>query len=250
MSFIKSGWFAAVMGVIAFVSTTLLVFNPKRLINEKTIDEKLKKYAEAASHASTNAAAKTNSVIEHVAITPKSEVESKSSDKTQKGFSEAISSPGEPGSLRFDNKDVKEFVEFLNKRGATLSKKEKDLRDFYEQMALQFQEFNRLTQTLSQAEREFRSAVTNHYSTVSADDEGKSKRLAERLVLMMTNPPATAGILLKGLPTDDVAKAIRHLTPENQNKVFGTLDPDLAKKIYEAAAKFPPIPQPKTPEQK
>lgn len=250
MSFIKSGWFAAVMGVIAFVSTTLLVFNPKRLIDEKSIDEKIKKYTEAASHASTNAVAKTNSVIEHVAIAPKTEAETKTSDKKQKALSDSVSSPGEPGSLKFDNKDVKEFVDFLNKRGATLSKKEKDLRDFYEQMALQFQEFNRLTQKLSQAEKDFRSSVTNHITTVSAEDEGKSKRLSERLVLMMTNTPAATGILLKGIPTDDIAKAIRFMTPENQNKVFGSLDPDLSKKIYEAAAKYPPIQQPKTPEQK
>ncbi len=249
MSFIKSGWFAAVMGVIAFVSTTLLVFNPKRLIDEKTIDDKLKKYAAATSHAATNTAS-TNSVIEHVAITPKTEAETNKSDKKQKGFSEAISSPGEAGSLRFDNKDVKEFVDFLNKRGATLSKKEKDLRDFYEQMAVQFQEFNRLTQKLSQAEKDFRSSVTNHLTTITADDEGKSKRLSERLVLMMTNAPATTVVLLKGIPTDDIAKAIRYMTPENQNKIFGNLDADVSKKIYEASAKYPPILQPKTPEQK
>lgn len=210
-------WFAAVIGVVAFAITMAVV----------VIFQKPEPKPGAAHPADTNAVSNaTNGVAEAASGEKPAATDHAAGEETAKtaapapptttAFSGAV---GEPGSLSFNNPDVKTLRDELRRERASLLAKEHQLNEFARLLAQQKQEIGVLTQRVLEAKAAMIKELTNQMTIRMTNEESRIKGLAQ--IYSGTNmPPSSATQILNGMEVDDVARILYFMPFKDQAAIL------------------------------
>jgi len=209
-------WFAAVIGVVAFAITMAVMM----------IFQVPEPQTGAAPASDTNAVSTATNGVTEAAAGEKPGTEHAAAEETHKpstpapsattAFSGAI---GEPGSLSFNNPDVKTLRDELRRERAALLAKEHRLNEFERFLAQQKQEIGVLTQRVLEAKAAVLKDLTNQMTIRYTNEEARIKGLAQ--VYAGTNmPPASAVQILHGMEVDDVARLLFFMPYKDQAAIL------------------------------
>ena len=131
-------------------------------------------------------------------------------------FSGAI---GEPGSLSFNNPDVKALRDELRRERAALLAKEQRLTEFDRHLKQQIQEFSSMTQEVAKAKAAIMADLTNQMTLRTTTEDTRIRGLAQ--VYAGTNmPPSSAVQILNGMEIEDVARILYFMPFKDQAAIL------------------------------
>ena len=210
---LTSKWFALGVGMVGFVVTMLFLPGSPEPVEPETPDE---------TEASTNAEPdhvedETSPIKEHqepiVSIPPPALPISMSPLEV-----------GEPGSLRFNNPDVRELVEELQREKAELRQWEAELNALRDSLVLEMQSIGILTQEVGKATAEAKALLKNGL-TVTTNAEQKQLQILAGVYTNM--PPFSAVMILNEMESEDIARILIKMQPPEQAailEIFATND--------------------------
>jgi flagellar motility protein MotE (MotC chaperone) len=126
---------------------------------------------------------------------------------------------GEPGSLSFNNPDVKALRDELRRERAALLAKEQRLMEFDRLLKQQIQEFSSMTSEVAKAKAAIMADLTNQMTLRMTTEDARIKGLAQ--VYAGTNmPPSSAVQILNGMEIDDVARILYFMPYKDQAAIL------------------------------
>jgi flagellar motility protein MotE (MotC chaperone) len=210
-------WFAAVIGVVAFAITMAVMMIFQKPAPQTTAHGAGTNAVSTATNGVTEAAAagETHGETAHGAA----EDTHKASTPTPAATAAFSGAVGEPGSLSFNNPDVKTLRDELRRERAALLAKEHQLQEFARFLAQQKQEIGVLTQKVLEAKAAMMKELTNQMTIRYTNEEARVKGLAQ--VYAVTNmPPASAVQILNGMEVDDVARVLFFMPYKDQAAIL------------------------------
>ena len=211
MRLIKSPWFAAVMGMVAFMVTMLLVFKP-------AIDsDLLQKLAEAASRGDANATGPGEGNLTHLTHHDQQEGEKHRRDMIElKKAMDNIRTSGDPGSLQFDNADIKKLVDGLGRQLMELEERQKRLDDLNLQIENQLKHLASHTNQVALAQADLQKIFEANRELIKRSEIGRLTELAKLNETMMANSMPNTMASLKLNPPNEIARIMFYMAPTNR----------------------------------
>jgi len=219
---IKSPWFAAGLGIVAFVVTLLVMLDPAKLLDV----EALKRRLAEINQAEANATAEPRK-LEHIA-----EDDQKHGDEQEANMMELkkaldnLQAAGDPGQLQFDNPDIKKLIDGLGLQFLDLEERRHNLDELNKEAARQLSEIASYTNQVALA----RAALQKEFEQKNLlIIQSKTNRLAELARIsesMMNDSPENALRALKLNQPDQVARIMYFMAETNRAAIFNNLAQD------------------------
>lgn len=201
---LTSKWFAAVIALVAFVATMLILWksSPK-----KTAAKSAKSETEAAKK-EESAPAKPSVLEETVA---------KPIVRSAPEGAALLTQVGEPGSLKFNNPDINKLVEELLEEKRVLKDREFQLNELARRLAAEKAEIGSITQAFLNAKAEMERHLTNQLNLRSGNEETNLQHLARAYTNMSAN---TAVIIMDGMDVAQVARILMQMGDANRASIL------------------------------
>lgn len=219
---LTSVWFAAALGLMG-TGVLIGVLWPSAEPESATTPEH-------AADGSTNAPAGTNALAhaaEHAPTTETNQtaiegIESKPivQEDSNLLLNLTAAQVTEPGALSFNNPEVAQLIEELKSEREKLRKKEDELNELQERIALEKQWIGTITQKFLEAKRLMEKAMTNQTTVLMDQDVKKLQQLAKIYTNM---PPANAVVILSKMPVDDIARILEFMKDYSKAAILENL---------------------------
>ena len=197
MKMLTSWWFSLIVGLAVFVGVVAVIWTPTAPPPTEATEG-----GEAAAAGKTHAEdavaqlLSTNAPLYANSITPLEDVEA-----------------GAPGTLKFDNPEVKILMKDLETQRTALAAERRDLNDLKRRLQLEVQTIGSVTSVVAQAIAEFEKAQSSKVISLEKDDEKQYRSTASILTNMA---PANAVKIMLELPTDQVVQILQRISSDGQ----------------------------------
>ncbi len=217
---IKSPWFAAVLGIVAFVVTLLVMLDPAKLLDVEALKRRLAEMNQAEANATDAEPRK----LEHIADDDQKHSEEQAANMMElKKALDNLQAAGDPGQLQFDNPDIKKLIDGLGRQFLDLEERRHNLDELNKEAARQLTEIASFTNQVALA----RNALQREFGLKNLlIMESKTNRLAELARIhesMMNDSPENALRVLKLNQPDQVARIMYFMAETNRAAVFNNL---------------------------
>ncbi len=219
---IKSPWFAAVLGIVAFVVTLLVMLDPAKLLDV----EALKRRLAEINQAEANATAEPRK-LEHIA-----EDDQKHGDEQEANMMELqkaldnLQAAGDPGELQFDNPDIKKLIDGLGLQFLGLEERRHNLDELNKEAARQLTEIASFTNQVALARTALQKEFKQKNLLITVSQTNRLAELARISESMMNDSPENALRALKLNQPDQVARIMYFMAETNRASVFNNLAQD------------------------
>lgn len=240
MRLLKSPWFAAVMGLVAFVVTMLLIFKP-------AIDsDLLQKLAEAAARGDANATGPGEGNLTHLTHTDQQLAERQRHDMiVLRKALDNIRTSGDPGTLQFDNPDIKKLVDGLGRQFQEVEERMQRLTDLNKQVESQLAYLGTITNHIEQIKSDLQKDFERNREIISRSETNRlAEQAADFQTMMGVSLPNTL-MALKLNPPNKIARVMFYMAPTNRAVLKNALASDptdptltLLKSVQEAYQKI------------
>ena len=240
MRILKSPWFASVMGLVAFVVTMMLVFKP-------TLDpDLLQKLAEAASRGDDNATGPGEGNLTHITHADQQVAKRQHRDMiVLRKALDNIRTSGDPGTLQFDNPDIKKLVDGLGRQYQDLEERMQRLDDLNKQVELQLSHLMSVTNHIEQIRADLHEDFVRGRELIKRSETNRLAEQARDYQTMMADSLPNTLSALKLKPPNEIARVMFYMAPTNRAVVMNALasdpvDPQLSllKSIQDAYKKI------------
>jgi flagellar motility protein MotE (MotC chaperone) len=232
---LTSKWFAAILGMTAFLVTIILFWNP----------------VTDASASGANAATNTNSTAAVSAPTNHSTIAEELLPKkivTPLPIATASSSQvGEPGSLKFDNPEVVQLRTELQQEKVFLQDRERQLNELAARLKLEMEVIGSITQEVLLAKAALQASLTNNINILQSSETNQLRQLASIYTNMS---PDNAVAILRSMTAEEIARILHLMETQNKAAILEnfvtnklTADSGKATEISEKLLKLAPRPQ-------
>ncbi|MBM3832093.1 MAG: hypothetical protein FJ403_02225 [Verrucomicrobia bacterium] len=227
---LTSKWSVAVLGMIAFLVTIVILWKPDEAPPGGANAATGTNAPAASAHTDTNTHAHAEEVVAKPPI-----VAPLAPSSTQ---------AGEPGSLTFNNPELVQLRIELQQEKAELLEYEKTLKNMERQLLLEKEHLGIITQQVWQAKAALDEALTRE-RTIMESSETNALRGFSRVFAAMA--PTNAMTILKNYPSvNEVARILHWMDHKEQAailQVFGSNDVNKATEIIEKMRTLAPRPQ-------
>jgi flagellar motility protein MotE (MotC chaperone) len=242
MQFLKSGWFAAILGAIVFSGALVGFYSASK---SKLIPE-IKLPPKPVVGAVTNGPVTLQSLAtpahEDPAVRARQELEQQQAlEQTRADKEKALNNlagAGEPGSLAFNNPDVIKLQEELRRQNASISVREQELRNLENELRRQFAEFSALSNALITAKNEISKAWQDQMQALRKEEQVKFADMAKIYTNM---PPASAVLVVKSLSPDDVARVLLFMSDKDAAAILDAIakeGPEGVKRVADITLRY------------
>ena len=120
---------------------------------------------------------------------------------------------GAPGSLRWDDPEVKQAMKEYETKRAALEAKEKSLNAMQARLLLEYQQISTITQAVAQAKSDWLKSQSSKVISVEKEEDKKYRDIAS----MFTNmAPASAVTILEKQPVEEVVQIIQRMSVDQR----------------------------------
>jgi len=220
---IKSPWFAAILGIVAFVVTLLVMLDPAKLLDV----EALKRQLAEMNRAEANATGAGPRELEHIA-----EDDQKLGDEQEANMMELqkaldnLQAAGDPGELQFDNPDIKKLVDGLGLQFLDLEERRHNLDELNKEAMRQLAEIASFTNQVALARNALQKEFEHKNLLIKGSQTNRLAELARISESMMNDSPENALRALKLNQPDQVARIMYFMAETNRASVFNSLAQD------------------------
>lgn len=194
---LTSKWFALGVGMVGFVLTILLVYEPAETKSPADPAESETSTNEAPAHVEVEEHSPLKALPIPIVAPPPAEPM-------------LATQVGEPGSLRFNNPDIRELVDELLREKEKLLKWEANLNELQQRLALEKEFIGAITSEVLRAKAAMELSLTNGRTSI----KDQEKRQLSDLAGVYTNmPPGSAVAILNGMEVDDIALILNNMGP-------------------------------------
>ena len=212
---LSSKWFFAVVAVIVFGATMVVL-----AIFQKPVETTKQGGAEGTNVVAngTNAVAGSEHPDQPAPSEPTETHESTQPTAPATSTSTASSGTfGEPGSVSFNNPDIKILVDELKQQKAALLAERGKLTELARRLALEKAEIASITQKVLEAKSAMMAELTNQMNIRDTSEEARIRDLAK----VYTNMSAASAVqILDGMSVDDVAQILFFMAHSNQAQIL------------------------------
>lgn len=188
---LTSTWFAAVVGVVAFILTMLLLWKPEP--PAEPVPTGTNEVADAQAPA---------------AEPPVDELTEKQIVAPPPPTPAVITDVAEPGSLTFNNPEVSKLRDELLREKAELLRRENELNQIASRLALEKEHIGMITQQMMLAKASLQQALTNQ---VVVYEQAEERRLQDLARVYTNMAPSSAVVILDKMAVDDVARILQYM---------------------------------------
>ena len=219
----KSPWFAAILGIVAFVVTLLVMLYPAKLLDVEALKRQLAEMNRAAANA-TGAGPRE---LEHIA-----EDDQKLGDEQEANMMELqkaldnLQAAGDPGELQFDNPDIKKLVDGLGLQFLDLEERRHNLDELNKEAMRQLAEIASFTNQVALARNALQKEFEHKNLLIKGSQTNRLAELARISESMMNDSPENALRALKLNQPDQVARIMYFMAETNRASVFNSLAQD------------------------
>ncbi len=220
---IKSPWFAAVLGIVAFVVTLLVMLDPAKLLDV----EALKRRLAEMNRADANATEAGPRELEHIA-----EDDQKLGDEQEANMMELqkaldnLQAAGDPGELQFDNPDIKKLIDGLGLQFLDLEERRHNLDELNKEATRQLTEIASYTNQVVLARAALQKEFEQKNLLITQSQTNRLAELARIGESMMNDSPENALRALKLNQPDQVARIMYFMAGTNRAAIFNNLAQD------------------------
>jgi len=220
---IKSPWFAAVLGIVAFVVTLLVMLDPAKLLDV----EALKRRLAEMNRAEANATGASPRELEHIA-----EDDQKLGDEQEANMMDLqkaldnLQAAGDPGELQFDNPDIKKLIDGLGLQFLDLEERRHNLDELNREAARQLEEIASFTNQVALARSALQKEFEQKNLLITQSQTNRLAELARISESMMNDSPENALRALTLNNPDQVARIMYFMAETNRASVFNNLAQD------------------------
>ena len=221
--FIKSPWFASILGIMAFVVTLLVVLDPSKLLDV----EELKRRLAEMNQADANATGAGPRELEHITGDDQKLGEEQATNmmELQKAL-DNLQAAGDPGELQFDNPDIKKLIDGLGAQFLDLEERRQHLEELNKEAARQLEHIASFTNQVALAQSALQKEFEKKNLLIT---EGQTIRLAELARIsesMMNDSQENALRAMKLNQPDQIAQMMYFMAETNRASVFNNLAQD------------------------
>lgn len=188
---LTSKWFAAILGMAAFLATIVVLWKP----------------ASGSPGKGLSAAGGTNDSSGMVSTnqpSPPEETVSKPIVHAPQ-VGPTVGQAGEAGTLNFSNPEMVQLRIELQQEKSALMEKERMLRDLERQLKLEKAEIGLITNAMGQAKASLEQALTKERTIVQSSETNQLRQLANVFTNMV---PENAVSILNAMPVDEIARIL------------------------------------------
>jgi flagellar motility protein MotE (MotC chaperone) len=232
---LTSKWFAAVLGMAAFLVTIILFWNPVPVSSTSGANAAVNTNTPAATPADTNHSTVAEVLLPKQIVTP------------IPVSTTASSQVGEPGSLRFDNAEVVQLRTELQQEKTLLQERQRQLNELAARLKLEMEVIGSITQEMLLAKAALQQAMTNNVNILQSSETNQLRQLASIYTNMA---PDNAVAILQTMTPDEIARILHLMETQNKAAILEnfvtnklTTNSGKATEISERLLKLAPKPQ-------
>ena len=201
MKMLTAWWFSLIIGLAVFVGVVAVIWKPTAPPpTEETEGAEAEAAGEAHPQDAVEQLLSTNAPLYANSITPLEDVEA-----------------GAPGTLKFDNPEVKILMKDLETQRTALEAERRDLNELKRRLQLEVQHIGSVTSLVAQAIAEFEKAQGSKVILMEKDDDKQYRSTASTLTNMA---PANAVKVLLELPIDQTVQILQRISSDSQRAIL------------------------------